>query len=198
VVLLILLHLRMLFLKLLTLLMIPKLVSHLKLPLQGSLMLILCLSAHSARTLPFLISVVTFLIHSYLTSDMRKSFKTCSLFAIGILIRVKVGLEFSILFSLSKYIFSLFFLYLLLYIYLCYDNFLLYVTREFPISVSHVITLITSKYSMISPKIHPSPIILSPYVSIWLDFSSLLLWKKDVLTVSLDCSSLSLEASCFL
>jgi len=70
--------------------------------------------------------------------------------------------------------------------------------HEFPISVSHVITLITSKYSMILQKIHPSSIILFPYVSIWLDFSSPLLWKKDVLTISLDCSSLSLEASCFL
>jgi len=65
-------------------------------------------------------------------SDMCKSFKTWSLFAIGILIRVKVGLEFSVLFSLSRYIF--------------------YVTCGFPISVSHVITLITSKYSMISQK----------------------------------------------
>jgi len=112
---------------------------------------------------------------------MRKSFKTCSLFVIGILIRVKVRLEFSILFSLSRYIFSLFFLYLLflfLYIYLCCDNFLLYVIHEFPISVSHVITLITSKYSVISQKIHPSPIILFSYVSIWLDFFSPLLWKK--------------------
>ena len=42
--------------------------------------------------------------------------------------------------------------------------------HEFPISVSHVITLITSKYSMILQKIHPSSIILFPYVSIWLTF----------------------------
>ena len=121
VVLLILPHLRILFSKLLTLLVIPRLVSHLKLSLQGSLILISHLSAHSARALPFLISVVTFLIHSHLTSNMHKFFKTFSLFAIGILIRVKVRLEFSILFSLSKYIFFLFFLYLLflfLYIYL--------------------------------------------------------------------------------
>ena len=120
-------------------------------------MLILHLSAHSIRALPFLISVVTFLIYSHLISNMHKSFKTCSLFVIGILIRVKVRLEFSILFSLSRYIFSLFFLYLLfiyiyIYIYLCCDDFLLYITCEFPISVSHVITLITSKYSMISQK----------------------------------------------
>jgi len=133
-------------------------------------MLISHLSAHSARALPFLILVVTFLIHSHLMSNMHKSFKTCSLFAIGILIRVKVRLEFSILFSLSRYIFSLFFLYLLfiyiyIYIYLCCDDFLLYVTHEIPISMSHVITLITSKYSMILQKFHPSPIILSPYVS---------------------------------
>ena len=75
--------------------------------------------AHFARALPFLISVVTFLIHSYLTRDMHKSFKICSLFAISILIRVKVGLEFSVLFSLSRYIFCLFFLYLLfLFIYI--------------------------------------------------------------------------------
>ena len=137
-------------------------------------MLILHLFAHSARALPFLISVVTFLIHSHLISDMHKSFKTCSLFAIGILIRVKVGLEFSILFSLSRYIFSLFFLYLLflfLYMYLCCDDFLLYVIHELPISVSHVITLITFKYSVILQKIHPSLIILSLYVSIQLDFS---------------------------
>ena len=152
VVLLILLRLGMLFLKLFALLAIPRLVSYLKLLLQGSSMLISHLSTHSMRTLPFLISVVTFLIHSHLTSNMHKSFKTCSLFAIGILIRIKIGLEFSILFSLSRYIFSLFFLYLLflfLYIYLCCNDFLLYVIHEFPISVSHVITLITSKYSMI-------------------------------------------------
>jgi len=164
-------------------------------------MLISHLSAHSARALPFLISVVTFLIHSHLTSDMRKSFKTCSLFTINILIRVKIRLEFSVLFSLSRYIFSLFFLYLLflfIYIYLCYNDFLLYIMHEFPISVSHVITLITSKYSVISQKIHLSSIILSPYDSIQLDFSSPPLWKKDALTVSLDYSSLSLEASCFL
>ena len=145
--------------------------------------------------------LTTFLIHSHLMSNMCKSFKTCSLFVISIPIRVKVGLEFSILFSFSRYIFSLFFLYLLflfLYIYLYCDDFLLYVTREFPISISHVITLITSKYSVISQKIHPSLIILSPYVSIWLDFSSPPLWKKGVLTVSLDRSSLSLKASCFL
>jgi len=131
--------------------------------------------AHSTRALPFLISVVTFLIYSHLISDMCKSFKTCSLFVIGIPIRVKVGLEFSILFSFSRYIFSLFLfslLFLFIYIYLCCDNFLLYVTREFPISISHVITLITSKYSVISQKIHPSLIILSPYVSIRLDFFS--------------------------
>ena len=200
VVLLILLRLRTLFLKLLTLLAIPRLVSHLKLLLQGSSMLISRLSTHSARALPFLISVVTFLIHSHLMSDMRKSFKTCSLFAIGILIKIKIELEFSILFSLSRYIFSLFFLYLLflfIYIYICYNNFLLYVTHEFPIFVSHII-LITSKYSIISQKIHPSLIILSPYVSIRFDFSSPLLWKKGVFTISLDHSSLSLEASCFL
>jgi len=158
------------------------------------------LSAHSVKALPFLISVVTFLIHSHLMSDMRRSFKTCSFFMISILIRVKVRLEFFILFSLSRYIFSLFFLYLFLFLYicLCCDNFLLYITREFPISVSYVITLTISKYSMISRKIHPSPIILSSYISIWLDFSSPPLWKKDILTVSLDHSSLSLEASCFL
>jgi len=39
-----------------------------------------------------------------------------------------------------------------LYIYLCCDDFLLYVMHEFPISVSHVITLITFKYSMILQK----------------------------------------------
>jgi len=132
-------------------------------------MLILHLSAHSIRALPFLISVVTFLIYSHLISNMHKSFKTCSLFVISILIRVKVRLEFSILFSLSRYIFSLFFLYLLflfLYMYLCYDDFLLYIMHEFPISVSHVITLITSKYSVILQKIHPSSIILFLYISI--------------------------------
>jgi len=201
VVLLILPHLGTLFSKLLTLLAIPRLVYHLKLPLRGSSMLILHLFAHSARALPFLISVVTFLIHSHLMSNMCKSFKICSFFAIGILIRVKVRLEFSILFFLSRYIFSLFFLYLLflfLYMYLCYDDFLLYVTHEFSISVSHVITLITSKYSVILQKIHPSSIILFLYISIWLNFSSPLLWKKGVLIVSLDHFSLSLEASCFL
>jgi len=40
--------------------------------------------AHSARALSFLILVVTFLIHSHLTSDRHKSFKTCSLFIIVI------------------------------------------------------------------------------------------------------------------
>ena len=123
VVLLILLHLRTLFSKLLALLIIPRLVYHLKLLLWGSSMLISHLSAHSARALPFLISVVTFLIHSHLTSDMRKSFKTCSLFTINILIRVKIRLESSVLFSLSRYIFSLFFhlsyiYYFYLYIYI--------------------------------------------------------------------------------
>ena len=115
--------------------------------------------------LPFLISVVTFLIYSHLTSDMYKSFKTCSLFAIGILIRVKIGLEFSVLFSLSRYIFCLFFhfsciYYFYLYIYICCDGFLFYITCEFPISISHVIFLITSKYSIILQKIHLSLIIL--------------------------------------
>ena len=57
--------------------------------------------AHSARALLFLISVMIFLIYSHLTSDMHKSFKTCSLFAISIFIRIKVGLEFSVLFSLD-------------------------------------------------------------------------------------------------
>jgi len=109
-------------------------------------------------TLPFLILVMIFLIHLHLISDMCKSFKTCSLFAISIFIRVKVRLEFSVLFSLSRYIFSLFFhfsciyYFYFVYIYLCCDDFLLYITCEFPISVSHVITLITSKYSMISQK----------------------------------------------
>ena len=153
VVLLILPHPGMLFSKLLALLVIPRLVYHLKLLLQGSSMLILHLSVHFMRALPFLISVVTFLIHSHLMSDMHKSFKTCSLFTIGILIRVKVGLEFSVLFSLSRYIFSLFFHFsCIYYIYICCDDFLLYVMHDFPISVSHVITLITSKYSVISQK----------------------------------------------
>jgi len=124
-----------------------------------------------ARTLPFRISVVIFLIYSHLISNMHKSFKTCSLFAIGILIRVKVGLEFFVLFSLSRYIFCLFFhfsyiYYFYFYIYLYCDGFLLYVTHEFPISVSYVITLITSKYSIILQKNPLSSIILSPYVSI--------------------------------
>ena len=153
--------------------------------------------------LPFLISVVTFLIYSHLTSDMYKSFKTCSLFAIGILIRVKIGLEFSVLFSLSRYIFCLFFhfsciYYFYLYIYICCDGFLLYITCEFPISISRVIFLITSKYSIILQKIHLSLIILFSYVSIRLDFFFPLLWKKGILTVSLDHSFLSLEAFCFL
>ena len=98
----------------------PRLVSYLKLLLQDSSILILLLSTHSARVLPFLISVVTFLIHSHLTSDMCKSLKTCSLFAIGILIRVKVGLEFSVLFSLSRYIFSLFFHFSCIYYFYFY------------------------------------------------------------------------------
>ena len=122
-------------------------------------MLISLLSTPSARALLFLISVVIFLIHSHLMSDMCKSFKTCNLLVISILIRIKVGLEFSVLFSFSRYIFCLFFhfsyiyyLYTYIYIYICYGNFLLYVMHEFPISVSYIITLITSKYSMISQK----------------------------------------------
>ena len=70
--------------------------------------------------------------------------------------------------------------------------------HEFSISISHVITLITAKYSVISQKNPLSLIILSPYVSIQLDFSSPPLWKKGVLTISLERSPLSLEASCFL
>jgi len=61
--------------------------------------------AHFVRALLFLISVVTFPIHSHLTSGMRKFSKTCKTSAIAILIRVKVGLEFTVLFSLSRYIF---------------------------------------------------------------------------------------------
>ena len=61
--------------------------------------------AHFVRALLFLISVVTFPIHSHLTSSMCKFSKTCKTSAIAILIRVKVGLEFTILFSLSRYIF---------------------------------------------------------------------------------------------
>jgi len=76
--------------------------------------------AHFMRALPFLISAVTFLIHSHLTSNMHKSFKTCSLFVIGILIRVKVRLEFSVLFSLSRYIFSLFFHFFCIYYFYFY------------------------------------------------------------------------------
>ena len=165
-------------------------------------MLILLLFAHSTRVLPFLILVVTFLIHSHLTSDMCKSFKTCSLFAISILIRVKVRLEFSVLFSLFRYIFVYFSIFsisiIFIFLYLCYNGFLLYVMCEFPISVSHVITLITSEYSIILQKIHLSPIILSLYVFVQLNFSFPPLWKKGILTVSLNYSSLSLEASCFL
>jgi len=109
VVWLILLSLGMCFLQPLSLLTIPGLDFPLKLPLHDYLMLILHLSAHSMRTLLFLISVVTFLIHSYLMSDMRKFSRIYKIFAIAILIRVKVRLEFSVLFSLSRYIFFVYF-----------------------------------------------------------------------------------------
>ena len=105
---------------------------------------------------------------------------------------------FFIFYFILFYFLYLLFLFIYIYIYLCCDDFLLYVTREFPISISHVITLINAKYSVISHKSPPSPIILFPYISIQLDFSSPLLWKKDVLTISLEHSPLSLEASCFL
>ena len=110
------------FSQLLSLLAILGLDFPLKLLLRDYLMLILHLSTHSARALPFLILVVTFPIYSHLTSNIRKFSKTYKIFAIAILIRVKVGLEFSVLFSLSRYIFLsifLFFLYLLfLFIYI--------------------------------------------------------------------------------
>ena len=195
VVWLILLSLGMRFSQLLSLLVIPGLDFPLKLLLHDYSMLISHLSAHFMRVLSFLISVVTFLIHSPLTSGMRKFSRTCKIFVIAILIRVKVRLEFTVLFSLF-FLVSIIFIYI--YIYLCCDDFLLYVTREFPISISHVITLIHAKYSVISHKNFPSLIILSPYVSIRLGFSSPLLWKKGVLTISLERSPLSLEASCFL
>ena len=112
----------MCFSQLLSLLAILGLDFPLKLLLRDYLMLILHLSTHSARALPFLILVVTFPIYSHLTSNIRKFSKTYKIFAIAILIRVKVGLEFSVLFSLSRYIFLsifLFFLYLLfLFIYI--------------------------------------------------------------------------------
>ena len=105
VVWLILLSLGMHFSQPLSLLAIPGLDFPLKLPLHDYSMLISHLSAHFARALPFLILVVTFPIHSHLTSSMCKFSKTCKTSAIAILIRVKVGLEFTILFSLSRYIF---------------------------------------------------------------------------------------------
>jgi len=89
----------------LSLLAIPGLDFPLKLPLHDYSMLISHLSAHFARALLFLISVVTFPIPSHLTSGMRKFSKICKTFAIVILIRVKVGLEFTVLFSFSRYIF---------------------------------------------------------------------------------------------
>ena len=110
------------FSQLLSLLAILGLDFPLKLLLRDYLILILHLSTHSARALPFLILVVTFPIYSHLTSNIRKFSKTYKIFVIAILIRVKVGLEFSVLFSLSRYIFLsifLFFLYLLfLFIYI--------------------------------------------------------------------------------
>jgi len=105
VVWLILLSLGMRFLQPLSLLAIPGLDFPLKLPLRDHLMLISHLFAHFTRALLFLISVVTFPIHSHLTSGMCKFSKTCKTSAIAILIRVKVGLEFTVLFSLSRYIF---------------------------------------------------------------------------------------------
>ena len=79
--------------------------------------------AYFARALPFLISVVTFPIPSLLTSGMRKFSKICKTSAIAILIRVKVGLEFTVLFSLSRYIFLSVFLFfpvsiIFIYIYI--------------------------------------------------------------------------------
>ena len=114
------------FSQLLSLLAILGLDFPLKLLLRDYLMLILHLSTHSARALPFLILVVTFPIYSHLTSNIRKFSKTYKIFAIAILIRVKVGLEFSVLFSLSRYIFlfifpfffpvSIIFIYIYIYI----------------------------------------------------------------------------------
>jgi len=157
VVWLILLSLGIRFSQLLSLLAIPGLDFPLKPPPRDYSMLISPLSAHSVRALPFLISVVTFPIHSRLTSDMRKFSRTCKTSAIAILIRVKVGLEFTFLFSLSRYIFlsvfpifSVSIIFIYIYIYLCCDDFPLYVTCEFSISVFHIVTLITAKYSMIS------------------------------------------------
>ena len=105
VVWLILLSLGMLFSQPLGLFAIPGLDFSLKLPLHDYSMLISHLSTHFARALPFLISVVTFPIPSLLTSGMRKFSKICKTSAIAILIKVKVGLEFTVLFSLSRYIF---------------------------------------------------------------------------------------------
>ena len=81
------------------------------------------LSAHFMRALPFLISVVTFPILSHLMSSMRKFSKIYTISAIAILIRVKVGLEFTVLFSLSRYIFLSVFLFfpvsiIFIYIYI--------------------------------------------------------------------------------
>jgi len=101
VVWLILLSLGVRFSQLLSLLVIPGLDFPLKLPLRDYSMLISHLSAYFVRVLPFLISVVTFLIHSPLMSSMRKFSRTCKIFTIAILIRIKVRLEFSVfIFSL--------------------------------------------------------------------------------------------------
>jgi len=152
------------FLQPLSLLAIPGLDFPLKPPPRDYSMLISPLSAHSARALPFLISVVTFLIHSHLTSNMHKFSRTCKTSMITILIRVKVGLEFTVLFSLSRYIFLSIFLFfpvsiIFIYIYLCCDDFPLYVTCKLSISVFYIITLITAKYSVILQKNPPSSII---------------------------------------
>jgi len=102
----------------LSLLAIPGLDFPLKPPLRDYSTLISPLSTHSARALPFLISVVTFLIHSHLISNMRKFSKTCKTSAIAILIRVKVGLEFTVLFSLSRYLFLSIFCIYYFYLYI--------------------------------------------------------------------------------
>jgi len=123
VVWLILLSLGMLILQPLSLLAIPGLDFPLKLLLHDYSMLISHLSAHFMRALPFLISVVTFPILSHLMSSMRKFSKIYTISAIAILIRVKVGLEFTVLFSLSRYIFLSVFLFfpvsiIFIYIYI--------------------------------------------------------------------------------
>jgi len=57
----------------------------------------------------------------------------------------------------SFYLFSVSIIFI--YIYLCCDDFPLYVTCEFSISVFHINTLLTAKYSMILQKNLPSLII---------------------------------------